>query len=74
MIVPERDDACVISCNPPTLSLDELATFTTFLNDLYALVAAPWVAQELDESIRGVRFLVLRKSLTFAWNHLLRFS
>lgn len=53
MVVPERDDACVISWNPPTLSLNELAKFTSFLDDLYAQVAAPWVAQELGESSKG---------------------
>lgn len=58
MDVSEREDSCTITWNPPDLTLDDLAKFTSLLLDLHSEVAIPYVIAE-DQSGSN---LVLPKS------------
>jgi hypothetical protein len=43
----EREDSCTITWNPPSLTLDELAEFTSMIAELHDKVAVPYVTGEL---------------------------
>jgi hypothetical protein len=58
MVTPEREDSCIIEWNPQVLNLDELAVFTSYLADLYAQVAAPYVTEEFGQLFQSQGDLV----------------
>jgi hypothetical protein len=58
MVTPEREDSCIIEWNPQVLNLDDLVVFTSYLADLYAEVAAPYVTAEFRQLFQSQGVLV----------------
>jgi hypothetical protein len=46
MAVSEREDSCTVTWNPSSLTLDDLAKFTSLLVDLHNEVAVPYITEE----------------------------